>query len=86
MRRRSWRWWRVASLLPSVGRFELLLLDESTENSAVAGVVALEMQETPTDPEHVRAYVQAMIDAGVLDDDPPDEAVARPADGGQSAS
>lgn len=68
----------VTKALVAIGTFERLLRGESTENTAIAGVIDTPMQETPSDPGHVRRFVRAAIEAGVLDDDP-GESVASPA-------
>ena len=70
----------VTKALVAIGTFERLLRGESTENSAIAGVIDTPMQETPSEPGHVRRFVKAAIEAGVLDDDGPDEPVPTPAD------
>lgn len=69
---------KAGKFFPELVKVERLLRGESTENKAVAGRVQLDMQPTPTDPEHIRKTLQAMIEAGFLDDDdnggPPESA------------
>ena len=70
----------LAKALATIGTFGRLLRGESTANAAVVVSGDIEMQEAPTDEGYLRRFVMAAVEAGILDDEPPGETVAPPAD------